>query len=156
MTRQDVVKKYGAIDFGSKHWPDQSKWMAMLEIPHEWFPNWYVQDSKIPVKHIYCNKDIHGPLLRALESIHTLGLGGQLRTFNGCFNIRPVRNSSSFSLHSYGIAIDVAAKWNPMQMILRTSFSPAFVKCFTQNNFYWGGNFKGRRDPMHFSYGISG
>lgn len=156
MTREDIVHKYGAIDFASKHWPNQSKFMGMLEIPDGWFPHWTVLDSKLVVKHIYLNLDAHQPLLAALKSVHGSGLGEELRTFNGAFNIRSVRGSSSFSLHSYGLAIDIAAKWNPMQIILKTSFSPDFVRCFTNNGFFWGGNFHGRRDPMHFSFGISG
>ena len=101
MTRQTAVERYGYIDFASKHWPDQAKWMTMLEIPHDWFPTWYVQDSKIPVRHIYCNKDMAQSLFGTLKSVHDKSLGSELHTFDGCFNIRPVRNSASFSFHSY-------------------------------------------------------
>ncbi len=155
-TRAACVERYGAIDFGSQHWPRQAEFMGMLEIPLGWFPTWTVQDSKIVVQHIYCNKDIHAPLLGALTSVHALGLGNQLHTYDGCFNIRAVRGSSSFSAHSYGLALDIYAKQNPMQMILRTTFTPAFVKCFTEQGFAWGGNFHGRKDPMHWSYCFEG
>ena len=51
------------------------------------------------------------------------------------------------SLHSWGIAIDVNAFENGLNMTPK--LSPGFVKCFTDNGFYWGGNFK-RKDGMHF------
>ncbi len=155
-TRAACVERYGPIDFISRTWPNQSKWMAMLEVPREWFPTWTVLDSKIPVKHIYCNIDMHKPLISALQSVYALKLGGELHTFDGCFNIRQVRGSNMFSAHSYGLALDIYAKRNLMGYVLRTSFSPAFVKCFTEQGLAWGGNFRGRKDPMHFSYCFEG
>ena len=156
MTRQQCVEKYGAIDFASRYWPDQKKHMGMLEIPSTWFPNWVVAGTKIQVKHIYCNNDMNRPLFYALQSISAEGLGGELHTFDGCFNIRAVRGSSSFSLHSYGLALDIYAARNPMSYILRTTFSDRFIKCFKEQGFYWGGDWKGRKDAMHFSYGVNG
>lgn len=158
-SRSAVVEKYGPIDYASRRWPDRDKHMGMLEVPAGWFPNWYVLDTKIPVRHIYINKDAHAPLLHALQSVHALKLGDQLRTFNGAFNIRAVRGGAAFSMHSYGLAIDIAAKWNPMQWVkhpwqMRTSFTPEFVRCFTEQGWYWGGNWKSKKDPMHFSLGF--
>lgn len=156
MTRHDVVARYGYIDFASKHWPNQNIWMAMLEIPPAWFPSWTVLDTKIPVRHIYCNKDIHKPLLAALQSVHALGLGNELHTFDGCFNIRGIRGGGSFSLHSYGLALDIYARRNIMSRILRTTFSKEFIRCFKEQGFYWGGDWSGTKDPMHFVFGCNG
>lgn len=152
-TRAAAEQRYGHIDFASKHWPERNHWIRSLIIPEGMFPNWKVLNTKIPVKTIACNIDIHGPLMAALNSVHDKGLGGQLKTFDGCFNIRMVRGTrSAFSAHSYGLAVDLNAALNPMGKVLHTTFTPEFVKCFTDQGFAWGGNFKSRRDPMHFSY----
>src|SRR4051812_23379058 len=123
MTRDEVVRRYGHIDFTSKHWADQQKWMANLEVPHDWFPKWKVSGTEHTVNVIYCNRDIHKPLLGALTSIHDLGLGSELKTFGGCFNIRMVRGSNShFSAHSYGLALDINPEENHLGSLL-TRFS---------------------------------
>jgi hypothetical protein len=151
-TRAQAAARYGHIDFASRHWPDQGKWLKMLEIPPEWFPQWRVLGTKIPVTHIACNLDLHAPLLTALRHVHERGLGKELLTFDGCFNIRMVRGSNThFSTHSYGLGLDINAKWNPMGPVLHTTWSKAFVKCFTEQGFDWGGDWNGRKDPMHFS-----
>lgn len=151
-SRAQAVERYGHIDFEHKHWPDQMKWLKLLEIPPGWFPTWTVLDTGVTVRRIACNIDMHAPLMAALKAIHEQNLGHELHTFDGCFNIRAVRGSASASTHAYGLGLDIYAKKNLMSYVLRTTFSKAFVKCFTDQNFNWGGNWKGRKDPMHFSY----
>ena len=51
------------------------------------------------------------------------------------------------SLHSWGIAIDLNAFENGLNMAPK--LSPGFVKCFTDAGFEWGGNWQ-RKDGMHF------
>jgi hypothetical protein len=51
------------------------------------------------------------------------------------------------SLHSWGIAIDVNAFENGLNMTPK--LSAGFVKCFTDNGFDWGGTWT-RKDGMHF------
>lgn len=154
VSRSLAVGRYGGIDFASKHWPQQGKWIQSLEIPAEWFPSWHVLDSKAQVRHIACNLDIHMPLLAALKSVHERGLGDLLKTFDGCFNIRMVRGSTAaVSAHSYGLALDINASENGLGQTHGGFYNHLdFVKCFTEQGFAWGGNFHGRKDPMHFSY----
>lgn len=153
MTREQIVAKYGAIDFHSKTWPEQKNWMTMLQVPAG-LSNWMVAGSHIPVAHVYCNRDMSQPLLQALNAILKAGIADKLHTYDGCFNIRAVRGAipAHFSAHSYGLAIDINAATNPMGPSLHTDMSPEFVKCFTDQGFTWGGNFRDRKDPMHFSY----
>jgi len=56
------------------------------------------------------------------------------------------------SRHSWGIAIDLNVKDNPVGAIDK---QPAeLVKRFEAEGWYWGGNFAGmNRDPMHFEVG---
>ncbi len=151
LTREAAEERYGHIDFTSGHWAQQDSWMRALHIPEGMFPHWKVMDTEHVVRSIYCNIDIHVPLMAALNAVHDKGLSEQLHTFDGCFNIRMVRGSKAFSTHCYGLGLDINAKTNPMSSVLHTTFTPEFVKCFTDQGFAWGGNFQHRKDPMHFS-----
>lgn len=150
-SREEAVERYGHIDFASKYWSEQSTWLKLVRIPDGMFPNWKVLDTELPVKRIAMNIDLHKPFLAALERVAFKGLGKELKTFDGCFNIRMVRGSNNqFSAHSYGLAIDLNAEENKLGQFW-TKFSPDFIECFTQLGWTWGGNFKTRKDPMHFS-----
>ena len=82
--------------------------------------------------------------------------GRLLMRYNGhvfisgnCFNIRPQRGAKTSSLHSWGVAVDVNAAWNPFVVGKKPTLSEGFVKCFTDAGFDWGGTWK-RPDGMHF------
>lgn len=154
ITREECVKRFGAIDFTSGHWPDQSKWMTMLEIPSTWFPGWMVMNTAIRVTHIYCNKNFKEALFEALDLIQRRKLGETLTTFDGCFEVRMTRGSNNdFSAHSYGLAIDINALKNPLGATQGGFFDlPAVVDCFTSQGIAWGGDFSHRKDAMHFSW----
>jgi hypothetical protein len=81
-----------------------------------------------------------------------------------CYNPRPIRgyekqwrkyeNSTSpqagaryLSTHAWALAIDVNAFENGLGK--KPKLSAAFVKCFTDAGFVWGGTFA-RLDGMHF------
>lgn len=152
-TRADAVKRYGAIDFSSKHWANQSKWMTSVKVDPSYSDKWFVGDSKQEVQSVYCNKDMAGPLQKALQSVHDKGLVHLLKSYDGCFNIRMVRGGNSASAHAYGLAIDLNASENSLGKDHGGFFDhPEFVKCFTDQGFDWGGNFKSRKDAMHFSW----
>ncbi len=98
-------------------------------------------------KRLYCNKDMVAPLARAFTNLIQRKFAAELKTFDGCFNIRPQRGATSQSLHSWGIAVDVNAAWNSLGAT--PTLSTGFVKCFTDAGFDWGGNWQ-RLDGMHF------
>jgi hypothetical protein len=120
---------------------NEAKYMVLWNVPVN------LQQGKIP-KRIYCNKIMIEPLTKAFSDIISCGLLGELHSWNGCFNIRPIRGYKSvWSLHSWGIAIDINASTN--QLGKQGNISPELVECFTKNGFDWGGVWK-RPDPMHF------
>lgn len=87
-------------------------------------------------------------LEQAFKNLVERGLVDELRTWDGCFCIRRKRGgSSSLSLHSWGVAVDVNAKENPMGQ--KPVLSPGFVKCFTDAGLEWGGAWH-TPDGMHF------
>lgn len=132
VTPAQALAKYGASE--------KEKNMVLWDVPAE------LEIGVIPKK-LYCNKDIVAPLSKAFAALIKSGKVAELKTFDGCFNIRKQRGATSTSLHSWGIAIDVNAAWNGLKKT--PALSPAFVKCFTDNGFDWGGTFK-RLDGMHF------
>jgi hypothetical protein len=87
------------------------------------------------------------PLSKAFFNLIEQGIQDELKTWDGCFNIRKKRGLTSMSLHSWGIAIDVNAAWNGLNQ--KPNLSAKFVKCFTDAGFEWGGLWQ-RRDAMHF------
>jgi hypothetical protein len=153
VTRLQCENRYGAIDFSTGYWPEKRQWLTMLEIPVNWFPNWYVLDSKMPVKRIACNVDMKDNLYAALEQVSQLDPKA-LQTFDGCFEIRLVRGSkTNFSAHSYGLAVDLNAHDNPLGVSTGGFYeTPSVVDCFRKNGFTWGGDFQHRKDPMHFTF----
>ena len=114
--------------------------MVPFDVPRE------LQVHAIP-RRIYCNKDLVTPLIRALTLVVNRGLAGQIRTWDGCFNIRTKRGGTSPSLHSWGLAIDINAAWNRMGQ--PSTQDPRLVACFTASGFDWGGTWA-RPDAMHF------
>lgn len=150
LTRAAAIKRYGAIDMAKGIWPNANKWLALLELPTDLGLQWKF-GGKL-VTHINCNKDIHGPLLGALEDLKLHGLISELKTFDGCFNIRAVRGTTaSVSAHSYGLAIDLNASTNQLGLE-HSPLSHGLVKCFIDRGFDSGIYFHARKDPMHFSY----
>ena len=132
VTSAQAFAKYGD--------PLKEKGMVLWDVPTE------LEIGVIP-KRLYCNKDIIEPLSKAFKALIDSGYVNELKTFDGCFNIRKKRGLSSQSLHSWGLAIDVNAAWNGLGKT--PQLSAGFVKCFTNNGFDWGGIWK-RKDGMHF------
>ena len=133
VTSTQALKKYGEPSPSN---PSLTLW----DVPAE------LEIGVIP-KRIYCNKDLVEPLKKAFQELIRTGYVNELKTWDGCFNIRKKRGLSSMSLHSWGIAIDVNAFENGLGQ--NPKLSAGFVKCFTDNGFDWGGVWT-RKDGMHF------
>jgi hypothetical protein len=98
-----------------------------------------------------------GPLSNAFKKLIDTNCVDELKTWDGCFNIRKKRGLSSMSLHSWGLAVDVNAFCNPLgltreQIELRgmTPLSEEFLDCFRSSGFDCGADWKSRPDFMHF------
>jgi len=71
--------------------------------------------------------------------------------FSGSYNFRPIRGSSRMSCHAFGAAIDLDAPENGMNTRGdKGTMSPIVIAAFKRQGWYWGGDFRGRQDPMHF------
>ena len=83
---------------------NESKYMVLFDVPS------HLEYGLIP-RRIYCNKFMIFPLLVVFQNLIQRGYVGELTEWNGCFNIRGKKsNTSVFSLHAWGLAIDVNAK----------------------------------------------
>lgn len=114
--------------------------MILWTVPaHMWLP-------ALP-KRIYMNSRLVRPFTDALVNVRNRGLGEQIKTWDGAFNIRNKRGGRTLSLHSWGLAFDINAAWNPLGKT--PTMSRGLVECFTDAGFIWGGTFS-RPDGMHF------
>ena len=98
-------------------------------------------------KKIYCNKLIVEPLKAAFKNLIDRKFVSELKTWDGCYQVRKMRGLSSQSLHSWGLAVDLNQSTN--QLGKQPTLSAGFVKCFTDAGFDWGGVWQ-RKDGMHF------
>lgn len=78
----------------------------------------------------------------------------QLHVFSGCWNIRTKRGGSTASVHSWAMAVDIAAPWNMLGKkpgYNKYSFTndSLIVKAFKEEGWVWGGDWS-RPDGMHF------
>ena len=133
VTSQDCLKKYGIPTNGAGY-------LVLFIVPTT------LPSTVIP-RRIYCNKDLVTPLQKAFINLVNRGFIDELKSWDGCFNIRQQRGGSSWSLHSWAIAIDVNANSNKLGET--PTLSDGFVKCFTDAGFDWGGKWN-RPDGMHF------
>jgi len=133
VTSQQALKKYGQPSASNPN-------LVLWDVPAE------LEIGVIP-KRIYCNKDMVAPLTAAFKALISTGCVTELKTWDGCFNIRKKRGLASMSLHSWAIAIDVNAFENGLGQ--NPKLSKLFVSCFTQAGFDWGGTWT-RKDGMHF------
>ena len=153
VTSAECLKKWGDPTVTT----NELKYMTLWDVPS------HLEIGVIP-KRLYCNKAMVKPLSEAFKNLIDRGFVNELKTFDGCFNIRIIRGyekkyadfvkqgkleeaSKLISIHSWGAAIDVNAAWNGLGVTPK--LSAGFVKCFTDAGFDWGGNFK-RLDAMHF------
>lgn len=128
------LKKFGA--------PEKEAFMVVWQVPREILGFIPVLPTKI-----YCNKLMVEPLRAAFNNVIDAGLNSQIKTWDGCFNIRQKRGATSSSIHSWGLAIDINAAWNRFGQV--PTMSPELVRCFTIAGFDWGGSW-GKPDGMHF------
>ena len=134
VTSQQCFSKYGDPS------ANEGKFMVLWDVPND------LEHGAIP-KRLYCNRDLKPLLEKAFKNVIDRGLAAQVKTWDGCFNIRKKRGATSMSLHSWGLAIDFNAAWNGFGKT--PTMSPELVKCFTDAGLDWGGKWS-RPDGMHF------
>ncbi|HWR21114.1 MAG TPA: M15 family metallopeptidase [Verrucomicrobiae bacterium] len=115
----------------------ESKWMTL------WVP-----PPGIPAlpRRIYCHKWLMPRLIDFYERVEDAGIKDQIRTWDGCFNVRQKRGATSLSMHSWGLAFDINAAWNRFGE--PSTMSHELVACIELAGLDWGGRWR-KPDSMH-------
>jgi len=72
--------------------------------------------------------------------------------YGGCFNIRQIAGSHNWSNHSWACAIDLSPGTNGFRHDDSTTLSHIVIDAFKNQGALWGGDYHGRKDPMHFEF----
>lgn len=106
---------------------------------------------------VLCNKKCAGAMQAAFDDIWEKCEHDQKKVdatgasdYGGCFNIRKISGSNNWSNHSWACAIDLSPETNGFNM--KSTLSSVVVDAFKRQGARWGGDYKGRKDPMHFEF----
>jgi len=93
----------------------------------------------------------------ALAKVGEAGFETCFRPYGGIYARRAQRGATRFpSTHSWGIAIDGDSETeidpDAYKLGSNVRMPDKVVKIFTDLGFFYGGDFKHRRDPMHFQF----
>lgn len=97
--QQDCIKYFGQ--------PGTNQ--TTIKLPWDMYIAW---DKKKVVKSFSCHEKVHDSMLRCFEKIGDAYPDSSIRRklgidlWGGCLNVRKMRGGSSWSMHSWGIAID--------------------------------------------------
>jgi len=75
--------------------------------------------------------------------------GYQIKSIGG-YNYRNIAGTSKLSNHAFGNAIDINPQANPMGRNLVTDMPASVSAIAARNGFDWGGDWKSKKDAMHF------
>ncbi|SRR6266849_1708045 len=118
-------------------------------------PPFQMYYDKHPIKSLTVNKMVATSLLKIFTDIldqcghdqakiDALGVSN----YGGCYNNRSIRGSTNISNHAFGAAIDIDPENNLLGS--KTANLPLMViEAFKREGWLYGGDYKGRRDPMH-------
>ena len=152
MTTEQTIKRYGVPN-------EQGSYLTTINLPYPMRIAW---DLNTTVTKMRCHKDVaynfkavFDELLRVYgyEQIKELGID----LFGGCFNFRKMRGGSSWSKHSWGIAIDLDPARNKLKETSKTArfARPEYkqmIDIFYKHGFISLGREK-NYDWMHFEIG---
>jgi len=137
------------LAFYGKPWEDSA---LIVDVPVSFVMHY----EQTPVSHIRFHKRGADALAAVLKTIVGLASGksavlDHVSHFSGSYNYRPVRGSSRLSCHAFGAALDFDAERLPLGTGVPSSEMPQeVVDAFKAEGFFWGGDYRGRKDPMHF------
>ena len=150
MTTQQIIKKYGT--------PNETGvcYLVKIQLPYPMRLAW---DTDTTVTTMMCHKLVADKLKAAFtdilaeygfKKIRELGID----LFGGCFNYRKMRGGSAWSMHAWGIAVDLDPGRNKLKETSKTAqfarpeYKP-MIDIFYKNGFESLGREK-NYDWMHF------
>lgn len=149
VTSKQAILKYGDPTADNLSWERKNMKLHRLN------PVIHLSNPVIPAA-IYVHKDFALDVDLWLTELHSQGLLYEIKTWDGCFNIRKKRGLSSLSLHAFGLAVDINAAHNPLGLTREQAiakglrpFSPKFIEV-SREFMECGADWTGRPDGMHF------
>jgi len=152
--RASVEEFYGRHRLGLDGMPSTSWQLENLTLLRTPFPLRLAWEPVTTVSRVRVHRrcaDSLGRILVALLRAYGTAAAvtaARVDLFGGVYQFRRISGSSSLSLHSWGAAIDIDPERNGLGA--KGSIPAAVVKAFKDEGWAWGGEFKGRKDPMHF------
>ncbi len=159
-TQAQLVSKFGNPMIPAARKEFEAKWMTMVDLT--------AYDDVITAlpTRIYMNKLVVEPFKAVLDELITTGLYQEIKTYDGCFNVRYQRGSTTrLSRHSWGLAFDFNAAWNPLVKVTtppgrdelrkkHVQWSEPFLQVWRDNGFICGADWLKSLDGMHTEYPI--
>jgi len=122
-------------------------------------PPFQMYYDKHPISSLLVNKGCASAMLTAFTDIFEKCGHDPLKVdgtgasdFGGCFNVRRIAGTNNYSNHSWACAIDLSPGTNGFRTTKTTTLSNIVVDAFKGQAARWGGDYKGRKDPMHFEF----
>lgn len=126
--------------------------------------SWWAPHCSPPMVAVPLNGDglvsVRPSITGAVQALDRCLVAARYRTRRadtGAYNCRRITNGSNYSLHAYGIALDINWQTNPYGTALRTDMPTAMLNAVkgirTRNGkqvWRWGGDYSGNKDAMHF------
>lgn len=109
-----------------------------------------IRTERVPILgEVTCHKVMLPQLRAALTEIAAVGLADEIHPeeYAGCYYPRFIANTTSLSLHSFGIAVDLNVPGNQRGTV--GEIDRGVVAIFKKWGFAWGGDWRWT-DPMHF------
>lgn len=130
--------------FGSLDDPNfEARNIVTFNLPYSLFYN----DAE--VKRARAHKLAVDNFIQGFKNVADAGLADQFKEFNGIYARRAIRGQASHpSTHSWGIAVDMGVSHFPLGSLKR--MPDGIIKAMQAAGFFYGGDFKSRKDPMHF------
>jgi len=146
MTTQEAIKRFGTPN-------EAGTYLTTIELPYPMRIAW---DTKTTVKKMRCHKSVAENFkavftellaVYGYDKIKELGID----LFGGCFNFRKMRGGTSYSMHAWGIAIDLDPARNKLKetsktaRFARTEYKPmidifykhGFISLGVEKNYDW-------------------
>ncbi len=112
------------------------------------------EDAKQPVSFMGNKFQAHKKVVPCLEAVEKdLKAQGEDKykiRLIGAYNPRP--GEPLYFFHMYGAAIDINWDTNPFCNCETHDIPEAWVKTFEKYGFFWGGNYRTKKDWMHFEW----
>ena len=134
----------------------QNKWLRIYTLPADIAAHFPPYPGVPHVSRIQMNTFAWEPFCAAFRELISTGLVKELKTYDGCVNLRYKRNQAEIpanrSIHSWGLALDFNAKLNPLGVVQGSRpgmFTKAFLDVWRRHGWTAGADF---RDGMHFQF----